>query len=298
MDNENIEILKNSINNINKNNSKKIDTLLEIYKKGFLTSEKLNFIIKNYSDTPYISSSLLKKLIKDNETQLLNIIFDNSKFYDNEFIKTLLFLYKYKTSISVTDLNRIMSNNQYIITTNYSEENFQDYFESHSGNTPLFYACKSGNENLVKYLVKLGADVKKINHEKETPLFMACNSGNENLVKYLVELEVDITIESTRGETALFNACKSKNEKIVKLLIEHGADTNKENEWAETPLFFACKNGNEKMIEYLVEQGADINKVIDIINSPRRLFPYKNLNENIKKYLVELKANINKDHKI
>ncbi|KAL6605642.1 hypothetical protein U3516DRAFT_757238 [Neocallimastix sp. 'constans'] len=66
MDNGNIEILKTSINNINKNNSKKIDIPLEIYKNGFLTSNRLNFIIKNCSDILYISSSLLKKLLKNN----------------------------------------------------------------------------------------------------------------------------------------------------------------------------------------------------------------------------------------
>jgi len=35
------------------------------------------------------------------------------------------------------------------------------------GMTPLFNACSSGNEDIVKYLVKLGADInkeKKINH--------------------------------------------------------------------------------------------------------------------------------------
>jgi len=66
MDNGNIEILKTSINNINKNNSKKIDIPLEIYKNGFLTSNRLNFIIKSCSDILYISSSLLKKLLKNN----------------------------------------------------------------------------------------------------------------------------------------------------------------------------------------------------------------------------------------
>ena len=40
------KILKISINNINKNNSKKIDMPLEIYKNGFLISNRLNFIIK------------------------------------------------------------------------------------------------------------------------------------------------------------------------------------------------------------------------------------------------------------
>jgi ankyrin repeat protein len=60
-------------------------------------------------------------------------------------------------------------------------------------------ACKNGNENLVKYLVKIGVDVKKLNKYGETPLFDACYSGNVNLVKYLVENGVDINKKKIDG---------------------------------------------------------------------------------------------------
>ena len=82
---------------------------MEIYKNRFLIPNPLNFIIENCSDILCISSSLLKELIKYNETQLLRIIFDNSKFNDNEFIKMLLNHYKNKRSTFVTKLNGIMS---------------------------------------------------------------------------------------------------------------------------------------------------------------------------------------------
>jgi len=44
----------------------------------------------------YIFSSLIKMLIEKNEMELLKIIFDNLKFYDNDLIKWLLILYKNK----------------------------------------------------------------------------------------------------------------------------------------------------------------------------------------------------------
>jgi len=53
-------------------------------------------------------------------------------------------------------------------------------------------SCRSGNENLVKYLVKLGADINKENKYAETPLFYACKGGNEKNVEYLVEQGSDI----------------------------------------------------------------------------------------------------------
>ncbi|KAL6605118.1 hypothetical protein U3516DRAFT_758083 [Neocallimastix sp. 'constans'] len=48
-------------------------------------------------------------------------------------------------------------------------------------------ARKSGNGNLVKYLVEHGADINK-----EIPQFRAIKRGNENLIKYLVEHGADI----------------------------------------------------------------------------------------------------------
>jgi len=48
----------------------------------------------------------------------------------------------------------------------------------------------------VKYLIEQGADINIENESGETPLFNACSSGNENLVKYLIEHGADINIES------------------------------------------------------------------------------------------------------
>jgi len=55
-----------------------------------------------------------------------------------------------------------------------------------NGNVPLFDACRSGNKELVEYLVEHGADICKSGCNDETPLFDACYSGNKELVKYLV----------------------------------------------------------------------------------------------------------------
>ncbi|KAL6625855.1 ankyrin repeat-containing domain protein [Neocallimastix sp. 'constans'] len=189
-----------------------------------------NGLLTSNSDILYISSSLLRKLIIKNEIQLLNTIFGNFKFYGNDFIKMLLFQYKNKISTSLTSVNGII-----------------------------------GNENLVKYLVELGADVNKENKFNETPLYCACRKGNEKIVKYLIEHGANVN----RG-----------NEKIVKYLVEHGADVNKINQYNETPLYGACEEGNEKIVKYLVEHGANIK--ID-----------ERGNKNLVKYLVELGADIN-----
>jgi len=285
IDNRDLENLKISINNIKKINAKKIDIPLELYENGFLTSDRLNFIIKNCKDILYISSSLQKILIKNNEIQLLQIIFDNFKFYDNEFIKTLLHQYKNKSSTSITNLNEIISKDQYKISTDHSKEDFQDYFVK---------ACEYEFENIIKYFIEHGADVNKVNKYNITPLFFACKSGNENLVKYLIEHGADIKIVDIHGYSPLFMACQSGNENLVKYLVEIGAYVNKANGNKETPLYCACEKGNIKIAKYLIEHGADI-KIVDIRGYSPLFMACESGNENLVKYLVEVGADINKE---
>jgi len=53
----------------------------------------------NQENDSYFTSSEIKELIKNSKLKELKNIFINSKFYDNEFIKYLLLLYKNKTPI-------------------------------------------------------------------------------------------------------------------------------------------------------------------------------------------------------
>ena len=273
---------------------------MEIYENGLLTSNRLNFIIKNCSDFLWISSSLLKKLIKNNEIQLLSIIFDNFKFYDNEFIIMLLYQYKNKISISVTDINRMMSNDQYIISINQttedypckilkedSPENIQDYFVD---------ACGDGKEHIIKYLFEHGADVNEVNDDDdddETPLCCSCWKGNEKIVKYLIKHGADVNKGNGSKKTSLHCVCEEGNERIAKYLIEHGAGMRIVDMNGDSPLFMACKSGNENLVKYFVELGANIKKKKKNAKRETLLFmACETGNENLVKYLVELGIDI------
>jgi len=89
--------------------------------------------------------------------------------------------------------------------------------ENRWGGTPLYYAYKNGNENVVKYLIELGAIVnnkRTLYNSNGIPLFDACSNGNETivkyLIKYLIEQGANINVKNKHGETALFMACESK----------------------------------------------------------------------------------------
>jgi len=81
IDDKNINEVEKLSNNIYKNN-KNIDVVFNIYNNYSLSFERLQFIMENCTKYLNISSKLIKQLMKDDKSTLLDFIFDNFKFYD------------------------------------------------------------------------------------------------------------------------------------------------------------------------------------------------------------------------
>jgi len=183
------------------------DIVYELYSNNQLNNERLLFIIENCTSYLNISSCLITKLMKDNNKNLLEIIFKKHlKFFDNEMIIKLLDYFKNKMPISISDFNEQINNNKYKVSTELNK-NFEKYDSSYY----LFNACKLGNASMVKYLVEYGANINEEDSNCETPLFNACINGYENIVKYLVKHGADVNKRKKDGWTPLFNACSSRN---------------------------------------------------------------------------------------
>jgi len=135
------------------NSLKKRDNKSEEDNDNELTSKKLKTGTNNQENGLYVTSSEIKELIKNSNMKELKNIFDISKFYDNEFIKWLLLLYKNKTFISIVDLDKEISKDEYKILL--IVEN--DYFF----NTKVKYIIKDRNKILIKFLAKHEEDIKK-----------------------------------------------------------------------------------------------------------------------------------------
>jgi len=201
IDDNNIEKVNNLIHDFKYYNRK--DIMVKFYKKELLTPKRLKFIIKNFNDCLYIPSFLIRKLIKDYETS--GIIFENFKIYDDDFVKWLLFQYKNKKWISPTDLNKLISNKKYNMAKSLHLL-YGNRIRKKSLRDCLNCACAIGREHIVKFLIKHGASINKINNKGQTSLFFACENGNIKLVKYLIEQGAAITKRDNSGKTLLFNA--------------------------------------------------------------------------------------------
>jgi len=205
------------------------------------TSKRLKTETNNQKNDKFISSSEIKELINNSNIVELKHIFDISKFFDNEFIQWLLLLYKNKTFISIMNLNKVISKDKYKFLLNYEKKD-----------NSYNYIIENKNKNLLIFLVEHGVDLDKIVYENdEIPLFDACRSGNKELVEYLLKNGTYINKENKNGITPLLYSCISGNKELVEYLLKNGADINKENKNGITPLLYACYSRNKELVEYL-----------------------------------------------
>ena len=108
------------------------------------------------------------------------------------------------------------------------------------------WAVKYGKLNILKLLLKSGANVNKRNSKGATPLYFAVQQNDSEAVKVLLDqddIEVDLKAEKDGiGWTPLFRACAEGYLKIVSLLLSKGADVNSPENTGCSELF-ALKHG-------------------------------------------------------
>jgi len=121
------------------------DIVYEIYSNNQLSKERLLFIIENCTSYLNISSRLIAKLMKDNNTSLLEPIFERHlKFYDNEMIIKLLSYYKNGIPISNSYLYKQLNNDKYKISIDLNQFNYDRLNHVFDSSYYLFNPCLTG----------------------------------------------------------------------------------------------------------------------------------------------------------
>lgn len=131
------------------------------------------------------------------------------------------------------------------------------------GWTPLFPVARAGLTNLVKLLLKEGADP---NREIETlpgrpvsrqPLLAAAENGTTSLARLLLDNGADLEHRGWKGHTPLSCAVSGGRAGMVQFLLERGASIEIKDEDGSTPLSLAARRGNAALVELLLKHGAD-----------------------------------------
>jgi cytohesin len=126
------------------------------------------------------------------------------------------------------------------------------------GTTPMHWAAKQGNAEVLILLLARNADPNARTTTGITPLHWAVENGHIEVTRVLLAAKADPNAQDDNGSTALHLAAGNRLE-IAQLLLESGANPNARDESGTTPLHVAVRAVNVELMQLLLECGADPN---------------------------------------
>ena len=104
----------------------------------------------------------------------------------------------------------------------------------------LYYV--TGNPEVLKLLISLGADVCHRDVHGNSPIYLASNHRCAESVRICIENGAELNMKTYReGNTPLHEASKHGNAEIIKILYDNGALLTIKNHDGETPMEFGLK---------------------------------------------------------
>jgi ankyrin repeat protein len=127
------------------------------------------------------------------------------------------------------------------------------------GWTALHIVAATGNDKLISFLLKRGADVRASALDGAKPLHYAAQFGHEKVLKRLLDSGAEIDSRNIMGATPLLYAASDGQVNACKLLLQHGSDCNAAMIDGRTALWVAANRNRETLVEILLSAGASVN---------------------------------------
>jgi len=113
-----------------------------------------------------------------------------------------------------------------------------------NGNSPLHIASKLGAKIIVTHLVEVEkVDVNLKNKLGQPPLILAAQAGHEDVVRELLRLGAEPQVKDIHGKTPMHYAAHKGNQQVIELLAEAGGPLELKDEQGRTPLYTAAYHG-------------------------------------------------------
>ncbi len=197
---------------------------------------------------------------KDEADDLANKLFDDIKHknYDDakKRIEDGALFYPYDSLYLVLQ-DKNLDNDRELIDMIVSEIEVNEYTKDFM---PLYWASSAGNNNVIKALIKKGADIDYVPAGEGNALIVASKNNHADSVRLLIESGATVDIESFLFKsTPLLMASYFGSVDAVKVLVESGANIYHKNSLGNTALHKACEKNQFDVIKYLISQGADIS---------------------------------------
>ena len=157
----------------------------------------------------------------------------------------------------------------------------------------LKVAIEAGNIEVVRSLLRGGADTKVLDSEENTALMVAVSSGHRDIIDLMIDapyrpprptrrrgrpqpehegvgargrrrtpsVGFDLDAGNTNSQTALMLACERADERTVRRLLNSGASIDLRDYGREsTALAYAARGGSASIVRLLLKHGADPNE--------------------------------------
>ncbi|KAJ5903624.1 Short-chain dehydrogenase/reductase SDR [Penicillium tannophilum] len=132
-------------------------------------------------------------------------------------------------------------------------------FKMSGDKTELLTLVRKGEIDLIKGVLKKGANVNTQDPNGQTALIIATSFGNEEVVSLLLKCKAKTDLKGKDGETALSVAAQKGYQNIAKLLLLQGASPNGPHIRGKSALSQAVTCGNLSMTALLLRHGATTN---------------------------------------
>lgn len=118
----------------------------------------------------------------------------------------------------------------------------------------IFKTVRGGHMKILRYLLKKDKNIERLSRNQNTLLMEAAWWGREEMVRFLIRKGADVNYRTPNGETALLAVLSNpdrelqKQLKIVKLLIRNGASLREDMTLAQS---LAQKHKKKPILEFL-----------------------------------------------
>ncbi|XP_070550045.1 putative ankyrin repeat protein RF_0381 [Ptychodera flava] len=122
------------------------------------------------------------------------------------------------------------------------------------GHTALHWAAKNGAAEVIQTLLQHGAEVNSMDMLTFT---QASYEGHADVVRALIKAGANKESVNHDGHRAVHDAAAKGHLEVIKILLEEGADKNVLNAHGESPLIQAAEFGHADVVKVLLDAGAD-----------------------------------------
>lgn len=182
------------------------------------------------------------------------------------FIKDKGLSLSHQDAMGNTPLHAAVNHGKYTAVEYLVLNNASIGVRNHKGNTPLMRAVSMERTLMALYLVKRasGEDLKMRDHEGRSLLHLAIiarqKSGNQSVIRYLIKKKVGLNAQDDEGMTPLHLALFLGSKEVAELLLEQeDIQLDLIDEDGETALHYAFDQKYYDLAFQMIDRGSSLN---------------------------------------